>query len=223
MQAPFEQDTHSPTGKEISAAVAHGVRAPLAALRASMESLAHGFAAEDPRCLTVRGALDEVVRLGREMQALLDYALPQPAQPSSCSLREIVCSAMDALSAERRAEVLVAIEDRRTRLTVDGPLLSRSIARLLESAMADAHSPALLRARIDGTEAVFALVQGAPPPVRADTEFRLRSAVSTLGAVLARRDVERMGGRFSLRSSADGRMVSEIRFPGEPAGSVEPA
>jgi K+-sensing histidine kinase KdpD len=182
-----------------------------------MESLIHGFNSSDPRSLAVRGALDEVVRLGHEMQTLLDYALPLPLQALSCSLREIVYSAVDALSPRRRPTVWVAIDDRRTRLRIDGALLSRSLARLIESASSDTEGPVLLRARTDGAEAVFSVVQGEPtPPREGEAALNTTTATSVLGLVLARRDVERMGGRFSLRRGDDNRIVSEIRFPSSP-------
>jgi len=221
MQVSLHRESQSPTRQEIDAAVAEGVRAPLAALRASMESLSHAFQADDPRSLAVRGALEEVVRLGHEMQALLDYALPQIAQPLSCSLLEIACSARSALPSEQRAQVLLAIEDRRARLRVDGTLLSRSIARVLETALAETRAPVLLRSRLDEGEVVFALVHATPPAWGAlSSGTRFHSAVTALGAELARRDVERMGGRFTLRNHPGGSTVFEIRFPAELADEV---
>jgi signal transduction histidine kinase len=224
MQASLEPDLRSPTRQEISAAVTEGVRAPLAALRASMESLSHAFQAEDPRSLAVRGALEEVVRLGHEMQALLDYALPEPARALSCSLLEIAFAARAALPAAMRGQVVLATENGRSRLTVDGTLLSRSITRVLEAAAAETRASILLRSRIDGGEAVFAVVHEAPGGFLGESRgTRLRSAISALSAVLARRDVERMGGRFGIQHDPGGSTVLEIRFPAEahaePAGS----
>jgi hypothetical protein len=73
----------------------------------------------------------------------------------------------------------------------------------------------LLRARTDGADTVFSVVQGELPPPRAgEAALNSTTATSVLGLVLARRDVERMGGRFSFRRGDDGRIVSEIRFPG---------
>jgi len=221
MQVSLEREQQSPTRQEIDAAVTEGVRAPLAALRASMESLSRAFQADDPRSLAVRGALEEVVRLGHEMQAILDYALPQAAQPLSCSLLEIACSARSGLQSEQRAQVLLAIEDRRARLRVDGTLLSRSIARVLETALTETCSSVLLRSRLDQGEVVFAVVQATPPAWNAhSTGTRFRSAVAALGAELARRDVGRMGGTFALRHDPGGSTVFEIRFPAELADEV---
>ncbi len=217
MHAALEHEAPSGDDRDLSCAVGHAVRAPLAALRASMETLARSFEAGDRRNLAARGALDEIVRLGHELQTLLDYALPLPVQPISCSLREIVCSAVEGLGPRRRADVLTAIEDRRARLEVDGPLLSRSISRLLEPAHESSAAPALLHARLERSDAVFTVVlepagtrsRGS----RASADLRGTTAASVLGLVLARRDVERMGGAFSFRRGADDRLVSEIRLP----------
>jgi len=218
MHTALEQDANLAKDADMPTAVAHGVRAPLAALRASMEALAGGFTAQDPRSLAVRGALEEVVRLGQEMQTLLDYALPLPLQPMSCSLREIVCSAVEGVAVSKRGGVWVALENRGSRLQVDGPLLSRSLARLIESASAAVQGPILLRARVDAPDSVFSLVQVGPAPARTgEGVLKGTTATSVLALVLARRDVERMGGRFTFRRGDDGRIVSEIRFPGSPA------
>jgi len=221
MQTSTEHMSQSPTRQEINAAVTEGVRAPLAALRASMESLSHAFQPGDPRSLAVQGALEEVVRLGHEMQTILDYALPQPTRPISCSLLEIASSARAALQPEHRAQVLLAIEDRRARLTVDGALLSRSIARMLEAALAGTRSQVLLRSRLHCGEAVFAIVHATPPPWNArGAPPRFRSAATALGAEIAQRDVERMGGSFALRHHPGESTVLEFRFAVEVAAKA---
>jgi GAF domain-containing protein len=167
------------------------------------------------------GLLASLITSWPKMQALLDYALPQIAQPLSCSLLEIACSARSALPSEQRSQVLLAIEDRRARLRVDGTLLSRSIARVLETALTETRSLVLLRSRLDDGEAVFALVQATPDSWNPhSTGTRFHSAVSALGAELARRDVERMGGRFALRHDPGGSTVFEIRFAAELAHEV---
>lgn len=224
MHAALEDGFHAPDfhapdsralgDRTVSAAVTNAIRVPLAALRASMETLVSSFEAEDRRTLAARGALDEIVRLGHELQTLLDYALPVPVQPISCSLREIVCSAVEALGPRRRADVLTAIEDRRARFEVDGPLLSRSLSRLLEPAPGSVPAPALLHARLDRSQAVFTVVLGRTDCERPKTAGpRGTTAASILGLLLARRDVERMGGQFTFRHGEEDRIVSEIRLP----------
>jgi K+-sensing histidine kinase KdpD len=224
MHAALEHDARSGNDRDLPSAVGHAVRAPLAALRASMEALARSVDAGDRRHLAARGALDEIVRLGHELQTLLDYALPLPVQPISCSLREIVCSAVEGLGPRRRAEVLTAIEDRRARLEVDGPLLSRSLTRLLEPGPGTTPAPALLHARLDSSQAVFTVVHGPTAPETAHgTDLRGTTAASVLGLLLARRDVERMGGEFTFtfRRGEEDRSVSEIRLPVLPAGALD--
>jgi hypothetical protein len=214
MHVALVQDLEGSEERDVSAAVGNAVRAPLAALRASMEMLASSFDAGDRRNVAARRAIDEIVRLGHELQTVLDFALPLPVAPISCSLREIVCSAVEQLGPRRREDVITAIEDRRARLDVDGPLLSRSLSRLLEPAPGAPAAPALLRARLERSQAVFTVVLG-----RTDVEatrvpdLRATTAASVLGLLLARRDVERMGGQFTFRRGDEDRIVSEIRFP----------
>ena len=215
MEAALEHDSYPIDDREIPSAVGHAVRAPLAALRASMEALVQEYQEEDPRSFAVRGALDEVVRMGHEMQTLLDYALPLPLQTSSCSLREIVRSALSSVGPSRRSDVWTAIEDPRDRIEVDGTLLARAIARLFETGPGSHSAPALLRARTDGADAVLTLVLGPADRRRnRDADLQATSAASVLGIVLARREVERMGGRFSFRRAEANCLLVEIRFPG---------
>jgi hypothetical protein len=176
-----------------------GVRVPLSALRASLETLAHRFEERDPREQLVGSALALVVRLQHDLQTILDAETPPTLRPLPCTLQELAASAVRALSSAHRERAIVAVEGGRARFQIDGPLFSRALSRLLECALDRGSEPALLRARDDGREAAFTLLLRGPAPVP--------GSIDELALAVAARDVERMGGSF--RHGAD---AIEIRF-----------
>lgn len=199
--------------RDLSNAVTIGIRTPLAALRASMESLAHGLEDADPRAGTLQGALDEVIRLGRNVQALLDYTLPAPLHPLACTIDEIAHAALDALPREQRPRVLLAIESGSGRVQLDGPLLARALAHLIEGALEASAEPVLLCVRHQHGSARFTILHDTRGGMHAD---RATGAAHTtnlgLGLSIARRDVERMGGAITERRTSKHACTSEVCF-----------
>jgi len=198
----------------ISDAIAAGIRAPLAALRASMENLARDFGGEDPRSRTLHGAVDEVVRLGSDVGSLLDWAMPPPPRPASCSLREIACAALASTPPLRKPSVLVAVEGGRQRMVVDGPMLARCASRLLCCALERGSEQVLLHARMQDGEAVLSVTHLHAPGAPATTT---RTATVLLAEVLAERDARRMGGALRVAGSTTGPGTWEVHVPGGPA------
>ncbi len=189
---------------ELSDAIASGICVPLSALRASMESLARGLDAADPRASLLSSALDEVVRMGRNVQALLDIALPPPLRPLDCTLEEIAQAALQAIAPAQRARVLLAVESGRERVFIDGPCLSSSLSHLIEAGLAETSHPVLVSARTAGGRSMFSVVyvaRGASP------------AAPRLGTELARRQIERMGGELSQHRTQNDQVMWIVRLP----------
>lgn len=196
--------------RELHVTLTGGLRTPLAVLRATLETLAHRFDDKDPRRVQLDAALAQVARVQHNLQAVLDAEQAPALRPLSCTLHEIVQSAIHALVPEDRARTLVAVEGAHERIVVDGPLVSRSLTRLLETSLDHNAQPALLRVRAHGGRAQFTVLHtlsGAPA-----------GSVEQLALDLARRDVERMSGSFTTRVE-DGRNVAvEIAFTLAAAG-----
>jgi K+-sensing histidine kinase KdpD len=189
---------------DLSDAIATGICVPLSALRASMESLARGLDAGDPRATLLSSALCEVVRMGRNVQALLDIALPPTLRPLDCTLEEIAHAALQAIGAEQRARVLLAIESGRERVFVDGPCLSSTLSHLIEAGLCETSHPVLVSARCSGGRCMFSVVhvsRGASP------------IAPRLGVELARRQIERMGGELSLHRTQNDQVMWIVRLP----------
>jgi signal transduction histidine kinase len=165
---------------------------PLAALRASLETLA-GRPEHGPDAAVLDAALRQVVGLGRAIGDLADFAEPPPLRPTRCSIEEIVLGALDDVGSELRGRVLLALEDRRARLLVDGPLLSRCLARLITESLCTG-AEVMLRARCKSGSAEFTVVHDRPSRAPAGRSLRL---------AIAERDVRRMGGSLSLQSTRE--------------------
>jgi K+-sensing histidine kinase KdpD len=192
--------------------VTNNIRTPLSALRASLESLAVGFAAGDPRALLLRGATSELQRLGHNVQALLDWSLPPNIRPLACTLEEIAHAALDGLSADCKTCVLLAVENGDARLTVDGALLARCLSHLIELGLEDRAQTILLSAREEGSNITFAVVRPARALPANVAAAGTRETSLGLGLSLARRDIERMGANLTTRRTSSGRVVHKIEF-----------
>ncbi|MBI5362986.1 MAG: hypothetical protein HZA53_07385 [Planctomycetes bacterium] len=173
-------------------ALVGGLRTPLAALRASMEALAHRFEERDPRIPHVAASLAQVVILQHNLQSILDATHPTALRPLSCTLHEIVSSAVSALVPDHRSRVLVAVEDGDARIVVDGPLVSRSLMRILECGLDSCSDAALLRVRTSAGRASFTVLH---------SRFEApEGSIEELVTRVADRDAERMRGTFEMRA-----------------------
>jgi K+-sensing histidine kinase KdpD len=193
---------------ELADAIASGICVPLSALRASMESLARGLDVGDPRATLLSSALDEIVRMGRNVQALLDIALPPPLRPLDCTLGEIAHAALQAIHPEQRSRVLLAVESGRQRLFVDGPCLSSTLSHLIEAGLCETSHPVLVSARSSAGRPVFSIVYVA----RTNSSNGARSS-PRLGLQLARREIQRMGGDVALQHSLHDQVTWLVRLP----------
>src|SRR6185436_14232221 len=126
---------HGDDESSLPRALAQGLDTPLAALRATMESLGQELQLEHGavKPLRIDGVLREVDRLGKNVRELCEFATPPVPRPLRCSLEEIVAAARAPLAPEQRARVIVARSEPGPDIDVDGPLLSGCLRRLLEN------------------------------------------------------------------------------------------
>jgi K+-sensing histidine kinase KdpD len=193
------------------------LRHPLAALRAQMESLASEFRADDPRSTQLRGALEQVLKMSRDVEALVQLAAPSPVAPLPCSVDEILHSALRGLRFHQSSRVQVANAAVGAMLEVDGPLLADCLGRLIDNALANLDGWVLLSARVDGGAACFSLVEGVEDGSYSGRPRRelspQRGAALELGHARARRDLERMGGTLRVTHTLLGNTCVGVRLP----------
>jgi len=188
----------------------------VASLRAALDAVRGALPVEDSLQAPVQGALNELDRLARDVRALVDWSLPGPVRPLECSLEEIGLAAVDALQADRRGRTLVAVERPSTRVYVDGPLASLSIARLLEHGFATGAASAGLE--IEPRDAGFA-VTASFAGVTADFGESESSVSASLSDALSRRDLARLGARIEVDTTARRSVVTFGVSALQPRGS----
>ncbi|MCY2959315.1 MAG: hypothetical protein NTY35_04045 [Planctomycetota bacterium] len=206
-------DAAPPCGERAARALCQRV----ASLRAAIDAVRGALSAEDALHAPLSGAEFELERLARDVRALVDWSLPSPVRPLECSLEEIGLAAVDALHADRRGRTLVAVERPTTRVYVDGPLASRSLARLLEHGFAGGAERAGLQ--LEPQETGFAAITSFDGVVLQHDECmgELEPCVSAgLAEPLARRDLARLGARLEADTKTRRTTVS---FPGPEAGN----
>ncbi len=207
-------------GLALSRALAQGLDTPLAALRASVESLSHELLLERGSAvkpLRIDGVLREVDRLGKNVRELCEFASAPVPRPLRCSLEEIVGCARAALAPELRTRVVVARCEPGAALEIDGPLLSGCLRRLLENALEATDGSVLVIARLEGGAARFAVVDDAPSalgPGWQPVPFRTTKPNHLgLGLALTQRDVALLNGSLEFLSNPGGETCVRITIP----------
>lgn len=215
----LSQAVQAPPGAstELGLTMTQILRNPLVALRASMETLAGEFRADDPRGATLQGALAQVLSLSRDLDALVNYAAPRPLQPLYCKVEEILRAALRGLRFDQAARVKLAHASPDAGLYVDGPLLADCLALLIRNTLTDPQELILLSASRDEQWTTFSLIEGVHDSSRAhDGRASLQAtqdAALELGLRLARRDVERMNGTLVVEHTALGNTRNVVRIP----------
>jgi len=204
-------------GEELGLALAKGLDIPLAALRASMESLSDRLAPDLHAHGLLGGALREVERLGRNVRDLMDYVLPPAPMPLRCTASEIAHATVAGLPAEYRSRVLVAREHAEEPICIDAPLVARALRRPVENAFEAGSDDVLIVARNLGTSVSFRVIDGCRFGV--DSSWARSAFHSTkrnhlgLGLALTERDLLLMDGKLELANSPEGGTIATLTIP----------
>jgi two-component system sensor histidine kinase HydH len=181
---------------DMQGTIRRDIAAPLAVLRASMEALSDELGAEDPRGTVLDGAVEQIVRLGRSVQALVDYAVPPQLNPLDCTLEELVRSAVAQLPTELARSLYLVFEQSSASTKVDGPLLSRCLTHLV-CATVGPRDEAVLHASADESSLHISLLiepNSAHRATQRETTQPAQEQADDLVLALAEREIERMGG-----------------------------
>ena len=201
-------------------ALENGLDLPAAALRATMESLARDLDGDTASQRVLDGALAEVDRLLRNVEQLVEYVTDTPTQPMRCTVSELAKSARFSVPGSMRPRVILAIEDTGSRVSIDGPLLSHTLNKLLQNALEAGGGDVLLAVREEANEVVFHIIGDAGGNF--DTSWSLEAFHSTrpnqlgLGLAIAQRDTARMGGTLVLKRTPLGNAHAAVTVPREP-------
>lgn len=211
---------------QMSAAVAHGLRNPLASLRASAQlALRHPDAPAAREAL--QGIIEEVDRLDRRISHLLTFSRPAPAHAIRERLDQLVAAALapvHALLPERRVTLEVEVDPALPEVEVDPVRIEQAILEIVSNAldaMPDGGRIAVRghvdpRAPTHVTLAVSDTGRGIPAdvlPSVTEPFFTTRAEGTGLGLAIARRFVEQNGGRLEIESTPGSGTTVRLRFP----------
>ncbi|HTO73795.1 MAG TPA: ATP-binding protein [Gemmatimonadales bacterium] len=222
---------------EMAAGVAHGLRNPLASLRASAQLvLRHPdspAAAEQ-----LRSMIDEVDRLDRRITHLLAFSSPAPVHPLCERPGTLVQSLLNSLAhlfAERQVKVETDLPANVAEIAVDPVRLDQAITEIVANALGAMPGGGRLRISAreepagNGTTEVVIEIEDSGPGIPDavmqsvfDPFFTTRPDGTGLGLTMARRFVEQNGGRLELISRPGKGTTARFHFPPAEAPQAEP-
>ena len=138
-------------------AVRRGLSRPVDHLKRSMRELSRSFDDSDPRGAELSDLMKLVDHLGRNVRDLFDYAHPPEQRALECTIDEVLYTARYLVPHHMWKHLLVARERDLPAMHVDGPVLARSIARLVEAAAPLAKQGVLLNVFHEDDATVFTI------------------------------------------------------------------
>lgn len=221
---------------EMAAGVAHGLRNPLASLRASAQLvLRHPNSPVAGEQL--QAIITEIDRLDRRINHLLTFSRPAPFQPERGQVEPLLHAVLPAVSERMRqqgvalsAEFDPALPDVR----VDPMRLEQALLELIGNALDAMPDGGALRVAgrplsRDGRAGVEVAItdtgRGIPPETLREVGqpfFTTRPEGTGLGLATARRFVEQHGGRVDLESKVGVGTTARIWLPCEARGAGTP-
>ncbi|HEY7041208.1 MAG TPA: ATP-binding protein [Methylomirabilota bacterium] len=213
---------------EVSAAVAHGIRNPLASIRASAQVAADGLDDRSRVETYLRAITDEVDRLGRWLTSLLDSVRPFQLDPGPVDLNGLLRDLLGVL--QRRLAVARVTVDARLapdlpKLHADEVQLQQAFLGVLENAiealpsggticltteLAAEPEPPTARVTVRDTGA------GISPerlPHVFEVLYSTKSRGTGLGLAITRKVVERHGGHVDIESAPGEGTTVTVRLP----------
>jgi signal transduction histidine kinase len=218
---------------EMAAGVAHGLRNPLASLRASAQLvLRHPNSPAAGEQL--QAIITEVDRLDRRINHLLTFSRPTPFRPTPEKLEPLLEAVLPAVSERMRqqgvalsAEFDAALPE----VPVDPMRLEQVLLELIGNALDAMPEGGALRiaglplsreGRAGVEIAITDTGRGIPPETLREVGqpfFTTRPEGTGLGLATARRFVEQHGGRVDLESQVGVGTTARIWLPAEPRGA----
>ncbi len=235
MQAELAASQRMALVGEMAAAVAHGIGNPLSSIRAAaqvglLDASANGADKRDAMKETLSNIMQQVDRVQKRMQGLLNFAKPLEPRPSRVEVNAVVREVMETLHSRFSAAGV------RLELELDGALpCVNSDANQLEQALMAVVTNALEATPKDGRvtvrtravdhngsgAAVQLWVEDTGNGIPAETRRRVFEPFFTtkpygtgIGLPLAKKFLERNGGTIAIADGAGAGTRVEITLPG---------
>jgi signal transduction histidine kinase len=227
-QAQLVQSERLASIGEMSAAVAHGIRNPLASLRAAAQLALHR--AESPDTREYLGTIiGEVDRLDRRVSHLLSFSRPAPFHPMQESVAQLIEDLLPVFSEllrERRVELTLAVAPTLPDVRVDPMQLEQALVEIISNALDAMPDGGRLRIEAraeqdaDGLPGVLIEIAdtgvGIPEhvlPTVCQPFITTRPEGTGLGLAVAKRFVEQNGGRLAIASEVGVGTTVHVRLP----------
>jgi two-component system, OmpR family, sensor kinase len=227
--------------RQFTGDAAHELRSPLARLRAELEVTLRRPRPTEEYVEALRSCLDEVERLQRLVEELLELARidtrQEPERPETVSVGEIVETAVFAIRAEaERRGVAVEVAPSPDLLVRAAPIAAKvALANILHNAVKFSPPGGLVKTVVAaGRDEAVVAVSDTGPGVAPDELPRLfqrfyrgHASRSTdesgvgLGLAIARALIERQGGRISVKPSTDKGATFALHLPRADGGRRE--
>jgi two-component system sensor histidine kinase KdpD len=213
------------------AAVSHDLRAPLAAARTAVSTLA------DPELVPVLAAADRaelleiadqsLTSLTHLVEDLLDMSRVQAGalkpRLAPLDVQEVLGTAIASLASDEARIRIEPADPALPQISADGPLLERVVANLLSNALKHTGSPVSLLAEASGPYVLIKVADHGPgiPHAARDLVFRPfqrlgdrdNTAGVGLGLALARGLAESMGGTLTPEDTPGGGLTMVLALP----------
>ena len=211
---------------EMAARVVHEIRNPLVSIGGFARLMRRGLDTDDPRSDYLRIISDEVSRLERIVQHLLDFSRPRPRlELKELHLNELVREivAMATVEAEAHGvEVSESYGEEIGQVTIDGDRTRQVLLNLIRNsldAMLDHGSLLVATQALEGDRFCVSIQDTGPgiPAEQRDSVFEpgftTRRDGTGFGLAIAKRLVELQGGQISMRDSAPRGCTFDIVLP----------
>jgi two-component system sensor kinase FixL len=213
---------------EISTAVAHGIRNPLASIRACAQVERNEMTDDDPIADTLDAIVHEVDRVEGRIRAVLDFARPLERTAIPINLNDII--GVLAEDSRKRAPDTVGVvldldPDLPTAL-FDGGYLFEILEALTTNALEamNGHGELTLRSRLDtsdDSQPVCELsIEDTGPGIETNRLPRIfelfytsRPSGTGIGLAIAKRIVESQGGSIEVKSEPGNGSTFSVRIP----------
>jgi signal transduction histidine kinase len=232
-QAQLVQSEKLASIGEMAAAVAHGLRNPLASLRAAAQLVRRHPDSPSSR-EHLDAIVDEVDRLERRISHLLSFSRPAPYHPMPERLERLVNNMLPAVAQpmrERRMELQLDLPPDLPDVRVDPMQLEQALLELVTNALDAMPEGGRLRLGAhamnggpEGNEVVMEISDTGPGipaqllPSVCEPFFTTRQEGTGLGLAIAKRYVEQNGGRLEIDSTPGSGTTVRVRLPAGEAG-----